>query len=95
MQKYDLTPINNELKRAVEGTENTLETEVKNLVARFTEYQDEVEKVTSLSALTDEQIRRLDDSVKHFTKAFDLIKEILHSGGSNDDKVAMLKKVVQ
>lgn len=94
MQKYDLTPINDELKKAVEGTQNNLETEVSNLIARFTEYQDEVVKMSNLSDLTNVQISKLDESVKHFTKAFDLIKEILNSGGSDSDKIAMLKKVV-
>lgn len=95
MQKHDLTPINDELKKAVSGAQNNLETEVNNLIARFSEYQDEVVKMSQLSLLTEEQIKRLDETVKHFTKAFELVKEILNSGGSAEDKIAMLKKVVE
>ena len=95
MQRYDLTPINDELKKAIQGTENTLEKEVDNLIAKFSAYQDEVVKISNISALTDHELEKLRQAVDHFTKAFELIKQVLESGGSAEEKLAMLKKVVE
>jgi len=95
MEKHDLTPINDELKKAITGAENNLETEVNNLIKRFADYQDEVIKMANLSALTYAQITKLDETLKQFTKAFELIKQILNSGGSSEEKITMLKAVIE
>lgn len=95
MQKYDTTSINTELKKALDNDKNDLEKSVNEMVAQFKAYEEEVIKISNLSALTDKEIERLKQSVEHFTKAFDLIKQILHSGGNSDEKITMLKKVVE
>lgn len=95
MQRYDLTSINGELKKAITGAENDLEREVDNLIQKFAAYQEEVIKISNISVLTDHEIEKLRQSVDHFTKAFDLIKQVLNAGGSAEEKLAMLKKVVE
>jgi len=94
VQKYDTTPLNDELKKALAGNDSNLKEATENLIAKFKNYETEVVKLSNLSLLTDVEITKLRESVEHFSKAFDLIKQVLNSEASPSEKIEMLKKVI-
>lgn len=95
MQKYDLTPINEQLKKEIKGNEENLKAATEDLIAKFKDYESEVVKLSNLSLLTDKEVERLRESVESFTKAFELLKQVLGSEASAVEKIEMLKKVIQ
>ena len=95
MKNYDLTPLNEELKKALDGNENNLKVSIDNLITQFQTYETEVVNLKNISLATDLEIEKLRSAVEKFTKAIELIKQVLNSSGTNDDKIEMLTKVLE